>query len=167
VSGTYTDRRRDPAPSLYELSRYWLKIDNANYDASRPRVYDANFIDNGEPACAACGWRVPVIESEDLTLRLIWKAAGHFLDCAHLQDHCFGGTEEPANLLPLCHPCHRRMPSFDDRDDALAWLSAQPATPFWWQMTTDAHPPRDRHDLRRLWLFACEKLATAGLAVAP
>jgi len=35
------------------------------------------------------------------------------LERAHLVDRCFGGLDHCANLIIICHACHRKMPSFE------------------------------------------------------
>lgn len=46
------------------------------------------------------------------------------LERAHLVDRACGGLDHQANLVLLCWPCHRCMPSFDASDgaSALAWV---------------------------------------------
>ena len=38
-----------------------------------------------------------------------WNAAAGVLERAHLVDSARGGTNDPANLVPLCVVCHREM----------------------------------------------------------
>lgn len=51
-----------------------------------------------------------------------WNGAA--LERAHLVDRIRGGLDGPQNLMPLCHRCHKVMPSFDPGEgpDAIAWV---------------------------------------------
>lgn len=95
----------------------------------------AHWIGWGEPFCFACGWLPPIADGR----RTSWQYAARWLDRAHLHDHCFGGTDEPANLVMLCHLCHDAMPSFVDRVPALAWVTNVRPAEMWWQFYTDAN----------------------------
>ncbi len=161
--------RRQRVPSLLEIAEAWW---------NRPEWpdYPGN-IDMGEPFCAACGWRGPVTDGD---LRAVWRFASKFIDRAHLVDHMFDGRDDTANLVPLCHLCHRRMPAFriGQRDAALAWVRSQPHLPWWWQPFTDnlaaQHPEllarggdASRTLLRHAWTSALEMVATAYQAAQP
>jgi hypothetical protein len=131
----YTPNRpRDRVASLPEIAAYW---------ASNPDVEDllpairAHWIGFGEPFCFACGWLAPVLDDENA-----WKRAAGWLERAHLVDHCFGGSGEPENLVPLCFFCHEAMRpySFLDRIEALGWVTGhQTNIPMfeYWQIFTD------------------------------
>lgn len=43
---------------------------------------------------------------------------------AHIHAVRHGGTNEPSNLLLLCHVCHKEQPDAASREDQLAWLKA-------------------------------------------
>jgi hypothetical protein len=97
----------------------------------------ASFIGWGEPFCFRCGWLAPL--PEEIT-KSPWVAVGGWLELAHLHDHCAGGPDKPANLVPLCARCHRAMPEFKDGPEAaIAWVrDPQPIScPWWWQAATD------------------------------
>ena len=72
------------------------------------------------PYCYRCGYVfrfVPALSPEGR-----WNAAE--LERAHLVDRIRGGLDGPQNLMPLCHRCHKIMPSFDPGEgpDAMAWV---------------------------------------------
>ncbi len=107
------NRPRDPYPSLSEVVKYWCTDPVADTPA-----LESYYIGWGEPFCFACGWLAPVRDDCGDP----WRLAGGWLDRAHLQDHCYGGDMAPHNLVPLCHLCHRDMPDFPVRGDALKWV---------------------------------------------
>jgi hypothetical protein len=47
---------------------------------------------------------------------------------AHLIDRCLDGLDGPQNVIPLCHRCHRTMPSFGpgEEEEAWAWIRDHP-----------------------------------------
>lgn len=127
---TLSDQR--PArrmPSLRRVAEFWL-------DRDEWPDYKGNYIGLGEPFCAACGWLAPEVDDEPWT----WKSASAHLDRAHLIDRCYGGLDGACNLVPLCHICHKGMPSFrpGQEAEALAWVRRSPDSydPIW-QMVTD------------------------------
>ena len=56
-----------------------------------------------------------------------WNNALGRLERAHLVDRAAGGLDGCQNIVPLCRPCHRRMPSFDigEGPQAVAWVRAR------------------------------------------
>jgi hypothetical protein len=72
------------------------------------------------PACYRCGAEVP---------RANWATATGQLDRAHVIDRCFGGSDDAANLRPLCETCHEIQPSFVPGEEAVAlyWFTGNPA----------------------------------------
>ena len=66
---------------------------------------------DARPACSHCGWA-----SSDKT----WATIGGRLERAHIIDRWAGGLDSPANLAPLCPPCHRSQPIFSPGDELLA-----------------------------------------------
>ena len=109
------------------------------------------------PFCFACGWIPPVKIHEGFK----WKGASRFLERAHLQDHCVRGNDKPSNIVLLCPLCHRAMPRFQSRKEALHWVSERyshrmrtSSTALHdasWQIYTDTHPCCDREGIRRLY----------------
>lgn len=117
--------------SFDRLIPYWKTAHPTTF----PNLH-ANTIGWGEPFCFRCGWLVPLRHSYGGN----WNNAGPWLELCHLQDFALGGSDEPANVVPLCTICHRSMPRlFADRADAVVWVrSGQPnACPWWWQEATD------------------------------
>ena len=88
-----------------------------------------------------------------------WKDTSHFLERAHLQAHCVRGNDKPSNIVLLCPLCHRAMPHFTSREEALCWVSERysyrvrtASTALHdvsWQLYTDTHPCCDRDELRQ------------------
>lgn len=72
------------------------------------------------PHCFACGLEAPVIRDPDGSPAQQWRSAT--LERAHLHDAAWGGGLEIGNFVLLCRPCHKLMPSFKDRESALAWV---------------------------------------------
>jgi hypothetical protein len=85
-------------PTLRTVHLHWM-TDRRNFAEACGQA------DAGEPSCYACGW---------------WMG----LERAHLIDRVFGGLDLACNLVPLCHDCHREMPSFrpGEESEALAWV---------------------------------------------
>lgn len=88
--------------------------------------------DLGEPSCYACGYYSTMagypedLDKDDSAAVLAAEFAG--LERSHLVDHAKGGSGWPSNLVLLCRPCNRRMPSFrqGQRDMAISWVRSQP-----------------------------------------
>lgn len=80
-----------------------------------PRSY-ARSIGWSEPFCFACH---RVSESQ-----ASWYQSRNLFELAHLSDFSVTGDDEVSNIIPLCSTCHRSMPSFLDRRDALVWLNS-------------------------------------------
>lgn len=121
-----SDERRD-TPAIDVIVGHWRE-----HSAELDNLY-AHWIGWGEPFCFGCGWLPPV----ECGLPESWSRAGKWLDRAHLQDWCVARDDSPANVVMLCHICHDRMPEFDERADALAWVDSQPRRDGGWQMWTD------------------------------
>ena len=123
-------------PSLLAVAEHWV---------GSPALpdYPGN-IDMGEPFCAGCCWRTPLRPEDgepETRLDAIWRFANRFLDRAHLVDHSLDGYDSADNLLPLCHICHHKMPSFGvgARGEALAWVRALPRRPWQFGLVTDSY----------------------------
>lgn len=74
------------------------------------------------PQCMRCGWYPPTTD---------WKEAHKYLQRAHIIDRVYGGLDLPANMAPLCVPCHDRQPSWEPGHEALAlsWFYRLPNQP--------------------------------------
>lgn len=181
---------RKRMPHLVTLARYWEE-----HAASELPDNAVRLIGIGEPLCFRCGWLAPVPDYSWLlnrggtafrpdtfercgqiyaqhpewtgqqALRATWGAAARFLDRAHLADYCRSGNNDPANVIPLCHLCHRDMPEFAEREPALAWVAAGCERPWWWGHVTDACAQAgvltSRHQLRDLYRRALETAMAA------
>ncbi len=138
-------------PSMAAIVDYWAS------QGADPR-WASWYIGWGEPFCFGCAWLPPVDRRKDS-----WHAARIWLDRAHLEDHCVHGDDTPPNIVPLCRICHRAMPDFDDRDAALAWVTARPRRSSLWQIWTDAHL-RSGQTLIHRWADFLELMASAEAA---
>lgn len=125
---------RQPMASMAEIVKYWAESGELHDE------HKSHYIGWGEPFCFRCGWLSP----EPTHDAVPWRRMAGWLDRAHLKDDAFGGSGEPKNLVPLCALCHRHMPEFDDRADALAWVQSGEHRPWLWQAATDARWGGDR-----------------------
>lgn len=111
-------------PNLGKMIDFWSDL---------PEALEVSFPSNrafrigwGEPFCFGCGYLADVpdygtvrdvmfgeAELDDDQKRAVllrtWNAAAGVLERAHLVDSALGGTNDPANLVPLCVVCHREM----------------------------------------------------------
>lgn len=169
-----TDPTRDRRmPTLYRIQKFWLRVDTRRYQLGLDPIYPSNFEDDGEPSCAACGWRVPASVERDLPdnptesdWKMVWRHAEKWLDRAHLMDRSLGGPDIRANLVPMCHVCHDDMPPFDTRADALKWIASRPHCPPWWQLATEYDSPitpANRHEMKRTWRSLTSAMARGQL----
>lgn len=151
-------RRR---PQITKVIDHWRLHDPEVFPDSH-----AFWIGWGEPFCFRCGWLPPLPEEWNGDP---WVAVGGWLELAHLHDHCAGGPDEPANLVPLCAICHRIMPDFPDGPKrAIEWVRAsQPISgPWWWQMATDGRWGGDRYVPYPGWTALYRCFVWAGEVVA-
>jgi 5-methylcytosine-specific restriction endonuclease McrA len=74
------------------------------------------------PHCFRCGETFML--DGPVSPRYQWDNSAGYLERAHLVDRSRGGLDGPQNLMPLCHRCHKAMPSFDPGEgpDAIAWI---------------------------------------------
>jgi hypothetical protein len=102
----------------------------------------------GEPFCFRCGWLSPSKEAADYprhwpagrAIDAAWEAASGWLERCHLQDHRFGGTADPLNLVPLCVLCHQEQPPCETRSEGLLFVNSVPprrAMEPWAQLLTN------------------------------
>jgi hypothetical protein len=108
-------RPRRQMPSLWAIASYW------HVREGNPLLLDAEAVEF--PYCFACSAMAPGID-EDRPVRIRWNAAGRWLDRAHLVDRVFAGLDGPQNIVPLCYPCHKVMPSFrvEQGAEAIRWV---------------------------------------------
>jgi hypothetical protein len=94
--------------SLWVIVSYWSARDTFG------KIGDS-------PHCFACGQEAPC-QAGAPAVR--WNGALGYLERAHLVDHWLGGLDGPQNLVPLCCPCHRKMPMFGvgDGPKAIEWV---------------------------------------------
>lgn len=135
---------RDRIPGLGEIATYWRRLDERG--ELRVIFGDIYFGDWGEPFCFRCKWQAPVRDwsemkeklrrhpahkerSDDGWLALAWEKANGWLERCHLQDHCYGGSEDASNMVPMCPACHRWQPECYTRDEGVAYVSEQVRAP--------------------------------------
>lgn len=119
------------------IIEYWRQQD-------RPEL-ESWYIGWGEPFCFACGWLAPVRDGRKNS----WLMAASWLDRAHLHDRWDNGSDEPSNIVALCHLCHYGMPAFftgdghhptpaDARDAAWQWVTDHERCEVAFQFWTDS-----------------------------
>jgi hypothetical protein len=104
-------------PAPHEVAEYW---------SAQWRRLDEKFgkwfsIDIGEPTCFACdnGFGGRYDTGEIKNVPKAWKKAP--LHRCHITAKQFGGSDEVANLLLLCVPCHEAAPDISDPDCMIIW----------------------------------------------
>ena len=132
---TFVVGRERHMPSLSSIAEYWRSAPETA--TVLPKLY-SHWIGWGEPFCFACGWLAPVLDGPGAWAQPL---CGGWLDRAHLIDHSLSnGSDDPFNIVPLCHFCHDAMPPFDNRAEALEWVTAHESMiphPWLWQLFTD------------------------------
>lgn len=130
----YVKRPDRKMPTLFACAEYWAE--RLQPEADRwPRVrFDVAL---AEPFCFRCGWLAPVEEEGPTKTR--WAKATPYLDRAHLIDRFQGGLDVVANIIPLCHLCHRVMGMFEPgkETEVFAWLRLGPTRDPLLQLMTD------------------------------
>ena len=66
------------------------------------------------------------IDSKNLRFRC-WRCASteKSIERCHIQARQFGGTDEPSNLVLLCHECHAEAPDIkNDKESMWEWIKA-------------------------------------------
>jgi hypothetical protein len=140
-------RPREPMPGLATITRAWEGLGEKRLREIFPEL--ACFgIGWGEPFCFRCGWLSPSREAADYpdywpaarAIDAAWQASRGWLERCHLQDHYYGGTTAPLNLVPLCVLCHEEQPQCKTRSAGIAFVnSVSPREGIvpWMQMATD------------------------------
>ena len=134
-------------PSLASISGAWEALEHAGLRRIFPelRCFEIGW---GEPFCFRCGWLAPSKEAADYpgfwpasrVLDAAWQGSSGWLERCHLQDHCYGGTTNALNLVPLCVLCHEEQPPCREQGKGIAFVnSASPREGIapWIQMVTD------------------------------
>lgn len=123
--GGYSLTESRSMPAMGRIVDYWRD--------ENPQWLKSAWVGWGEPFCFACGWLPPVADGRKDS----WRSAGKWLDRAHLQDYFYGGPDEPFNLVPVCHLCHRKAPDLPTREDGLGWIQGCERVHPCFQMYTD------------------------------
>lgn len=86
-------------------------------------------MDWGEPSCWAC--RKPIYSYLDEEIIIKYQKEGNFkkiwsttqgLQICHIIPRSLGGSDEPSNLVLLCHECHKISPDTTNRQLMLTWI---------------------------------------------
>lgn len=101
-------------PTKWAIAQYWL-------DAQGNEVFAPHLEDLAHPCCFACGWFSERWTQE--TPRRSWERAT--LERAHIVPAGLGGSDEAANLILLCAPCHRESPDWHDPWEMAIWISTR------------------------------------------
>ena len=149
-------------PTLDQIARHWV---------GEPEFATAHFniVGMGEPHCFRCAWFPPC---DDPHAHTTWAKHSAFLDRCHLVDFARGGSNEPDNLVPLCHICHRDMPEYADgqRDMAIAWVNefrgqeVHPWFTLWAQIWWDNGKLKTCGDLKFAWKEYRKAMVMTGVA---
>jgi len=134
-------------PSLATMTRAWEKLGEERLREVFPELRCFG-IGWGEPFCFRCGWLSPSKEAADYprdwpagrAIDAAWQAARGWLERCHLQDHYYGGTTDPLNLVPLCVLCHEEQPQCKTQAAGIEFVNSpcprKDIVP-WIQMATD------------------------------
>jgi hypothetical protein len=140
-------RPRESMPNLARITHAWEALGEERLRESFPELRCFS-IGWGEPFCFRCGWLAPTGEAADYpsdwpaarTIDAAWQASRGWLERCHLQDHCYGGSVDPLNLVPLCVLCHEEQLPCPTRTAGIAFVnSTSPRDGLmpWLQMITD------------------------------
>lgn len=102
-------------PTKWQLAQHWNV--SAERDTFAPMLEDLE-----EPCCFACGWH-----SErwiKATAKASWERAT--LERAHVVASSLGGSDEAANVILLCSPCHRDAPDWHESSAMAIWIAERP-----------------------------------------
>jgi hypothetical protein len=105
--------------TVLEIAAYWAgrKLPGTDY---------VPCIDGGEPDCFACGaWGR--YDAEAWGREHTW-GRGVTLERAHVVPRSLGGSDEPENIVLLCHECHLAAPDTAEARYMWQWLAAYPRT---------------------------------------
>jgi hypothetical protein len=146
---------------MKKLIEHWIEAWQDDF----PKLLLPGDSEWGVPFCFACEWQAPVEPDRPAS----WNKANSWLDRAHLRDRAKGGPDSAHNLVPLCHLCHDRIPSFDDRATAVEWVNSVRKVPTLWNLFTysclwGATPSRST-TLLRAWSDYHERMRIVYLAV--
>ena len=103
-------KRKRKSPSLASIAAYWATRYVFEMSPERPH-------------CFACLRLVPDVDMAEAVAKR-WNGSTSYLEKAHLVDHTNGGLDGPQNVVPLCSPCHSKMPGFDigEGASAIIWV---------------------------------------------
>jgi hypothetical protein len=142
-------------PHPYKIAQHWQDRAEVEWPEFR-----GLYIGLAEPFCFRCGWLAPCQAEDADTMAIAWRAAGKWLDRAHLADRAHGGLDGPQNLVMLCKLCHHTMPSFTEGSAGLTWVRTGDLRSDVFQIWTDYAASRSvLRDLRTEWQLFTEHLS--------
>lgn len=114
-------------PTWPRLLKHWYEVAKTEYETTgEVPVYLGELFIYGPHDVVAC-FRCNMGYRRSLR-HPVWDG----LQQAHLKNHAFAvedgdpqDGDTPDNIVPLCERCHRTMPSFQYREEALLWLTFQ------------------------------------------
>lgn len=109
----------DGRPTKWAIVQYWAGSPSG-HEVFAPRLS----ID--DPCCFACGW-FSERWKEGRSARKSWERAR--LERAHIIPAGLDGSDEAANLILLCTPCHEESPDWFSPWEMAAWISRRPERP--------------------------------------
>lgn len=124
--------RKSELPSKSDIVRYWYDYAVKEWDETRTVQNFLRFTtDLGEPVCWACQryyreydyCNYPKADKKgDDGLFANWnRVVG--LDRCHIVPKSRGGTNEPSNLVLMCHTCHREAPDTVFPEYLFTWMN--------------------------------------------
>jgi HNH endonuclease len=105
--------------SILQIAAYWegRKLPGTDY---------VPCIDAGEPDCFACGtWGR--YDAKAWGREHTWER-GVTLERAHVVPRSLDGSDDPENIVLLCHECHLAAPDTAEPQYMWQWLTAHPRT---------------------------------------
>lgn len=102
-------------PTKWQLAQHWCASSQRKVFAPMLEALDA-------PSCFACGWFSE--RWEKATPKSSWERA--LLERAHIVPASLGGSDDAANVILLCGPCHRESPDWYEPDCMARWIAERP-----------------------------------------
>lgn len=102
-------------PTKWQLAQHW--IDSASRERFAPRLEALD-----APCCFACGWHAE--RWTKTTPKASWERAT--LERAHIVPSSLGGSDDAANVILLCTPCHRDSPDWPNPSEMARWIAERP-----------------------------------------
>lgn len=102
-------------PTKWQLAQHW--------NSSPDRKTFAPLLEDLRHACCfTCGWYSE--RWAKATAKSCWERAT--LERAHIVPASLGGSDDAANVILLCAPCHRDSPDWHDPSAMAEWIAMRP-----------------------------------------